>query len=197
MSLEDSRYKEYVLSLIHEINANCGELVGIDLQRNKVGADELSGLPMYAFYVFGRPELQFHIGFEANEYTREIRFRHGVAFFFQRSKFLSDVDSLRPKAARFDDYVAQHRQRLSIEGFKMWYWDNGLYRNRPSDDLDMVSGVWRAGDFVRDGVFFMLGKHTEANDEFMRRGVAHTAPGVLRDLNFLAPLHNAVEKSKG
>jgi hypothetical protein len=73
----------------------------------------------YAYHYGGRTEIQFNIGDEPED-----QLRHGVAFSFETSQTLPNIDLLIPKVARFNEYL-----RVNPEFFGdmlMWHWDGPL-----------------------------------------------------------------------
>lgn len=81
----------------------------------------------WVFHAGGLLELQFNVGFEPVDDIRV--FRHGVAFSLQPTRELQEVEQMRPKIARFNEYMRANPG--AIEGFSMWHWDDGRTPNFP------------------------------------------------------------------
>ena len=69
----------------------------------------------YAFHHGGRAELQFNIGYDRDA------LRHGIAFSFETSKTLPDIDDLRSQVRLFNEYLTLYPNRYSR--MRMWHWD--------------------------------------------------------------------------
>lgn len=69
------------------------------------GARRLRGSPR------GRSELQFNIGVEAGPHGNEIR--HGVAFSFELSQSVPNIDALVPKARLFSEYLQLYPEQCA------------------------------------------------------------------------------------
>lgn len=133
----------------------------------------------YAFHIGGRSELQFNMGIEKPIGGADLRF--GVAFSFEPSQSLPDVEPLRPKVALFNEYLRSNAERFAT----LWMWHhppdgNGVIPARPAPI---------GADLVRRGVFVFLG------------ALGHSATpdyGVILDtLDGLLPLYRFVESGGG
>ncbi|MEX1153564.1 hypothetical protein [Parvibaculum sp.] len=103
--------------------------------------------PTWAFHHGGRPELQFNIGFEEVDDRQFLR--HGVAFSFELSKSLRNLDVLVPKVRLFNDYMRLYPERYA--DMRMWH-----YREGPRSDDYPPCPI--SPDFVSPGPFVFLGK---------------------------------------
>jgi hypothetical protein len=75
----------------------------------------------WAFHYGGRDELQFNVGLDLFPDQRRA-FRAGVAFSFEPSRSLPDIDVLVPKVARFNAYLRDNPE--AFEGMTMWHWQD-------------------------------------------------------------------------
>lgn len=82
---------------------------------NKKSVNEQEG---WAYHTGGREELQFNIGFE----EPRSRFRYGVAFSLEPSRAFTNIDPLRPKIERFNEFVRLNPAALA--NYRMWVWKN-------------------------------------------------------------------------
>ena len=101
----------------------------------------------WAFHVGGRTELQFNVGLESGLPGGDLRY--GVAFSFETSQALPNIDILLPKAARFNDYLRENAEELS--GFLMWLFDDGRVeatREGPYSPRPIPLDFFRPGGFV-------------------------------------------------
>jgi hypothetical protein len=103
--------------------------------------------PQWAFHHGGRRELQFNIG--AEEPSGSLELRHGVAFSFELSQTLPNLDVLVPKARTFNDYLRDYPERYA--DMRMWHYRDG----RRSSDYPAGPIMW---ELVTEGVFVFLGK---------------------------------------
>lgn len=108
----------------------------------------------YAFHVGGLSELQFNVGFET--VARDRYFRHGVAFSLQPTREMPDIEPLKPKIERFNEYLRVYPD--AFEGFSMWHWHSGrssIYAVSPIPDERIVGdtfifiGVQQPEDRIR------------------------------------------------
>jgi hypothetical protein len=95
--------------------------------------DHRTIFPTYAFHVGGRKELQFNIGSETIDGSPAIRFC--LAFSLETSRSFPTIEPLRPKIARFNEYVRDRSEDLL--GLSMW-WHNkeGRSADRPVHPVD-------------------------------------------------------------
>jgi len=128
----------------------------------------------YAFHLGGRTELQFNIGKEKKDGVEMIR--HGVAFSLEPSRTLPTIDPLRPKIARFNDYVRTHPE--DFPGFWMWH-----YRGQSRSEDNLVSPI--SDEMIAPGTFIMLGRAVKADEV--------DVPSILADFDLLIPLYVFVE----
>jgi hypothetical protein len=71
----------------------------------------------WAFHHGGRSELQFNIGLETISQLNQLR--HGVAFSFELSQALPDIDVLIPKVRLFNDYLLLYPELYA--DMRMWH----------------------------------------------------------------------------
>lgn len=126
----------------------------------------------YAFHHGGRSELQFNIGLDGSD-GKDLR--HGIAFSFEPSQTLPDIDDLRPQVRLFNEYLTLYPNRFF--GMEMWHWERGArsdnYKPSPIPT-----------ERIANRVFVFLGKKTSMSlvdtDE------------ILRDFDILLPLYSYV-----
>ena len=129
----------------------------------------------YAFHLGGREELQFNIGEEV--YGDQERFRWGVAFSFESSRSLPDINILAHKVRFFNDYIALYGDTLS--DMRMWYFADN------DGPIDIGNPQRIETSLVRNQVFVFLGKHT-LNKQI-------DTQEILTDFDRLLPLYEYVE----
>jgi hypothetical protein len=130
----------------------------------------------YAFHAGarGQSELQFNVG---NEFVDGLPVvRHGVAFSLELSQTLPSIDPLRPKIARFNDYVRSNPE--DFPGLSMWYYARDV---RSADGP--VAPIDEA--LVVERTFIFLGRWVPAGQE--------SVPDILADFDRLLPLWCYVE----
>jgi hypothetical protein len=127
----------------------------------------------YAFHYGGRREIQFNVGFEGNI------FRHGLAFSFEPSQTLPNIEVLVPSVRRFNEFLEIYPQEFA--DMAMWYWDHG------SRSTDYPPAPMKS-ELVRKGVFVFLGRaqHPEQIDFDL----------IVQDFERLLPLYRFVEGSR-
>jgi len=127
----------------------------------------------WAFHHGGRAELQFNIGHDGSE-REEIR--HGIAFSFETSQTLPDIEVLRPKVRLFNEFLELYPEKYAR--MRMWYWD----KEGRSDD-QMPSSI--PSERIQNGVFAFLGliQPTKSVNEH----------NILSDFDDLLPLYTYVE----
>src|ERR1035441_5500220 len=91
-----------------------GRSMFFDVSKKSVNEEE-----GWAFHTGGREELQFNIGIE----KEEGRFRFGVAFSLEPSRSLTNIDLLRPKIERFNEFIRLNA--IDLSSFRMWIWRKG------------------------------------------------------------------------
>jgi len=130
----------------------------------------------YAFHAGARnqSELQFNIGDEYIDGLPVVR--HGVAFSLELSQTLPSIEPLRPKIARFNDYVRNNPE--DFPGFSMWHY---------SQDVRSADGPVAPIDeaLVVPQTFIVLGRWAPAGQE--------SVPDILADFDRLLPLWRYVE----
>lgn len=133
----------------------------------------------WAFHHGGRPELQFNVSTDGSGGTM---FRSGVAFSFETSRFLPEIDVLIPKVKLFNDFL---RSNPDLYGdMRMWHWrkENGQDIRSSDSPPSVISS-----ELVKEGVFVFLGK---------LRPVEVVNPEiVLTDFDRLLPLYKYVESN--
>lgn len=128
----------------------------------------------YAYHLGGRSELQFNIGVEGGDGALELR--HGVAFSFELSRTIHDIDFLFPKVALFNEYMELYPDLFS--DMQMWH-------HRGDDTLgDRPPGPIPAY-LLKPLVFVILGKRQPFN--------AVDLELILDDFDRLLPLYEYVE----
>jgi len=129
----------------------------------------------WAFHLGGRDELQFNVGLDLMpDGTRA--FRAGVAFSFEPSRSLPDIEVLVPKVARFNAWMREHPEAFG--DLAMWHWQGSErsvdYPATPIPD-----------SLVRHGTFVFLGH---------RQPLRNIDPlAALRTFDRLLPLYEWVE----
>lgn len=129
----------------------------------------------WLFHWGGREELQFNVGIDSFGDGMPA-FRAGVAFSFEPSRSLPDIDVLLPKVARFNAYLREHPEMFA--DLAMWHWQDGVrsedYRATPIADR-----------LIRRQTFVFLGG---------RQGMERIDPeAALHTLDRLYPLYQWVE----
>ena len=102
----------------------------------------------WVFHRGGREELQYNIGFEEIEGSRELRY--GVAFSFETSRAFPSIDPLVPQVKLFNDFIRDNFEEF--EDLKMWHWEN-------AQRIGDYSPSMIPSSLVTEGVFIFLGKH--------------------------------------
>jgi hypothetical protein len=126
----------------------------------------------WAFHHGGRAELQFNIGHDSG--GDEVR--HGIAFSFETSQTLPNIEVLRPKVRLFNEFLELYPDKYAH--MRMWYWDE----NGRSDD-QMPSSI--PSERIKNGVFVFLGLIQPTKNV--------NAHKILRDFDDLLPLYTYVE----
>jgi hypothetical protein len=129
----------------------------------------------YSFHLGGRRELQFNIGFDYLNGKR--MFRHGVAFSFERSRTLPEIDVLIPKAERFNEFLRCNPDEFA--DLLMWHYLDGRSSNYAPTPIPP--------DLVRPNIFIFLGR-LQAPDQL-------DYELVLDDFDHLLSLYRFVEGS--
>lgn len=133
----------------------------------------------WAFHYGGRDELQFNVGLDFfPDGSRAVR--AGVAFSFEPSRSLPDIEVLVPKVARFNAYLRDHPE--AFDGMAMWHWQDGE-RSVDYPVQPIPSSMIRHRTFIFLGIRISL-------DEFD----PHAA---LRAFDRLFPLYAFVETVAG
>ena len=73
----------------------------------------------FAFHHGGRSEIQFNIGFDGSDGKA---LRHGIAFSFETSQTLPDINDLRPQVRLFNEFLTLYPNRYAR--MRMWHWDS-------------------------------------------------------------------------
>jgi len=126
----------------------------------------------WAFHHGGRSELQFNIGKEANG----SELRHAVAFSFETSRTLPSIETLIPKARRFNDYMQLYPSAYA--DMRMWYYQND--ERSPNYHPKAVTA-----ELVKDGTFVFFGKRQPSDN------IDYEI--ILKDFDRLLPLYKYVE----
>jgi hypothetical protein len=172
--------------IAHELNVRAKDYAIGDLQtirKTLRGNSRIAGStifasrminPHWALHHGGRAELQFNIGLENNFGQDELR--HGVAFSFQLSQSLPDIDVLIPKVRRFNEYLQLYPDQFG--DMRMWHYDQG-------DRVGDYAPSAVKPELVTPGPFVFLGKRQAA--------LAIDYRAVLEDFDRLLPLYLFVE----
>ena len=98
----------------------------------------------WVFHYGGRGELQFSVGIDVMA-DGSPAFRSGVAFSFETSRSLTDINVFLPKVARFNAWIRENAEALG--DLSMWAWQGGT---RTPDFLvgAIDEGLFRRGTFV-------------------------------------------------
>jgi hypothetical protein len=126
----------------------------------------------YAFHHGGRSELQFNIGFDGSDGKF---LRHGIAFSFEPSQTLPDIDDLRPQVRLFNEFLTLYPNRYAR--MRMWHWDSS---GRSADYMPSPIPSER----IANRVFVFLGLMNEIEDVDIDE--------ILRDFDDLLPLYSYV-----
>jgi hypothetical protein len=130
----------------------------------------------WAFHHGGRSELQFNIGFDGSK-GRQLRY--GVAFSFETSRTLPDIEVLRPKVDLFNEYLTLYPAKYSH--LRMWDWvDNERGEDYPTSMIPKEK--------IRNKTFVFFG--------CLRPISSIDYDEILREFDDLLPLYTYVE-SKG
>jgi hypothetical protein len=129
----------------------------------------------YTFHYGGRRELQFNMGFEDSGQT----LRYGVAFSFQGSRNLTNLEVLRRSVERFNTFVKKNPAYLSR--FSMWTYEPARGRTERSAVRPIPEQLFRWG------VFVFVGRTQPAR----ARSIDYAR--ILDDLDWLMPLYEFVE----
>ncbi len=140
--------------------------------RNRVFEEVHDG--RWAISSGGRTELQFNIGTE--EGLGEGDLRYGVAFSFEPSRSLPDIDRLVPKVRLFNDYLVDFGEHLA--DLLMWH-HNKAGRSALTAPLPI------RGELIAKGTFVFLGSIGRSN--------APDYENILETLDRLLPLYRFVE----
>jgi hypothetical protein len=95
---------------------------GLRRSRQAIFGNRLIENP-WIFHWGGREELQFNLGIDRFP-NGTPAFRAGVAFSFEPSRSLPDIDVLLPKVARFNQFLREHSEMFA--NLSMWHWQNGV-----------------------------------------------------------------------
>ena len=107
----------------------------------------------YAFHVGGRTELQFNLGLEPR--GEQDYLRHGVAFSFQKSQSLYDIDQLGPWVEGFNSFFDKDEARYA--NLRLWQWSG----DEPSEDFPAGK---IPNDWIQEGWFVFLGTRQPVRD---------------------------------
>jgi hypothetical protein len=101
----------------------------------------------WAFHLGGRDELQFNVGLDFMPDGARA-FRSGVAFSFEPSRSLPNIEIFVPKVGRFNSWMREHSEAFA--DLAMWHWQDGVrskdYAPRPIPE-----------ELIRDQSFVFLG----------------------------------------
>jgi hypothetical protein len=130
----------------------------------------------WAFHHGGRGELQFNVGIDRFP-NGAPAFRAGIAFSFETSRSLTNIEIFLPKVQLFNDWLLEHSE--SLYDLTMWSWRAG----KRSDDrlpapIDMSH--FQAGNFIFLGIRQPLADIDEIQ--------------ILRTFDRLFPIYERVER---
>lgn len=128
----------------------------------------------WAISVGGRTELQFNIGTE--EGLREGDLRYGVAFSFEPSRSLPDIDGLIPKVRLFNDYLVDFGEHL---------FDLLMWHHSKAGRSALTAPTPIPDQLIAKGTFVFLGS--------ICRSDAPDYENILETLDRLLPLYRFVE----
>lgn len=128
----------------------------------------------WAFHHGGRAELQFNIGIDGSV----DKIRHGIAFSFETSQTLPDIELLRPKVRLFNEFLKLYPTRYAQ--MRMWHWD---FEKRSENYMPSAIPSER----IANGVFVFLG-HLNPIEEV-------DPDQILLDFDDLLPLYKYVESN--
>jgi hypothetical protein len=110
----------------------------------------------FAYHYGGRTELQFNLGVE--NHRGEDQLRYGVAFSFETSRSLPNIDPLLPKVRLFNEFLRMDGDRYA--DLRMWYYRHatslGPGRTREISADYMPAPI--AHELAQPGVFVFLGQ---------------------------------------
>lgn len=128
----------------------------------------------YAFHRGGRREMQFNVGLEDRRET----LRYGIAFSFQGSRYLTNLDVLRPISQTIQPFCREE-SRISLS-FLMW-----THEGEDRSERFAVRPI--SDELFRWGVFAFVGSTQPAKMRSIDYG------RILDDLEWLMPLYEFVE----
>lgn len=131
----------------------------------------------WAFHHGGRAELQFNIGYDGSGGEA---IRHGVAFSFETSQTLPDIDVLRPNVAFFNEFLKLYPTKY--DRMRMWHWEANERRSETYSPSPIP------GELIANGIFVFLGVLNPIDEVDVDE--------ILKDFDDLLPLYKYVE-SKG
>jgi hypothetical protein len=173
-----------IRTIANELNANAfryqignlqdlrKELKGFERRPGSALFSEQTIFEDYAFHHGGRSELQFNIGYDGSDGKS---LRYGIAFSFETSQTLPDIDDLRPQVRLFNEYLSLYPNRYSR--MRMWHWDKEI---RSADYMPSPISAER----IANKVFVFLGQICPINEV--------DTDQILRDFDDLLPLYSYV-----
>lgn len=173
-------------TLAHQLNLKSDRYQIGDLQALRKEIKQFKRLPgkaifsvqtiknNWAFHHGGRAELQFNIGIDGSDE----KIRHGIAFSFETSQTLPDIEVLRPKVRLFNEFLKLYPTKYAR--MRMWRWDSdGRSENY------MPSAI--PSEQIANGVFVFLGHLVP---------IEKVDPDqILLDFDDLLPLYKYVESN--
>lgn len=135
----------------------------------------LTTFEKWSFHHGGRTELQYNIGFD-NIGKDELRY--GVAFSFETSRSLPNIEVLVPKVKFFNDFIQMYPEKYL--DMRMWHYQ------KDKQSSDYVPTLIPA-ELVAEGTFVFLGKRQPIDNLDYEL--------ILTDLDRLLPLYKYIESN--
>lgn len=133
----------------------------------------------WAFHTGGRAELQFNIGYDA-EISGKLLFRHGVAFSYETSRSMTNIDPLIERTIHFNEYLRENIE--SLADFDMWHFAGQKHLRSANYAPTPISS-----EIAKIGTFVCLGRaYDPVNIDF---------DNILSDFDRLLPLYTYIESN--
>jgi len=169
----NERAKLHPIGELQEIRK---ELHGLRTVSSRDIFSNLTTFEKWAFHHGGRKELQYNIGFEQTGKNQCLR--HGLAFSFETSQTLPDIQVLLPKVKFFNDFIQMYLERFT--DMRMWYFFND---DRSSEYMPTIIPP----ELAAEGTFIFLGKRQQVDSINYEL--------ILDDFDRLLPLYKYVESN--
>jgi len=138
----------------------------------------------FAHHYGGRTELQFNLGVENHRGEDELRY--GVAFSFEPSQTLPNIDPLVPKVRLFNEFIRMEGDRYS--DLRMWYYRPAASRSSGQRSISedyMPAPI--PHELVQPGIFVFMGQIQQRSSVDYER--------ILGVFDRLMPLYEYVESN--